>query len=371
MKYISALALALLVSLVVQAQEEEINVAGLVFLDYGGDLPADLLSSKSVVLVGTPAKAGESIREDWKPLVEEAHPDFHSAGVDAVGYYFYEDVIAGPDSRRSFSETWVKRGIRYVIVLSKVEVSVGKKPSIRYVVMVTAFNQNSSIMSNGQQAWKSQGKNLGKVLDKFTKSAARLNNKTLLTNGSPEYFYDVKLIKGQRVLSYFTDLDFGKLAVPNFAIAEIPAKKPGGIINNQVEKQAKFANEQAVSYNSSQEGIMKGYKYEYKYTDPVLSDAELSQAGFMYVLYKLHSSGKSVKRLLDYQVDDDDETYITLKEINGKQPLRYIPADAPIYKFYVKHLKTGNVYLGENWDADETWQEALENCLWNIRKEKK
>ena len=90
MKYISALALALLVSLDVQAQEEEINVAGLVFLDYGGDLPADLLSSKSVVLVGTPAKAGESIREDWKPLVEEAHPDFHSAGVDAVGYYFYE-----------------------------------------------------------------------------------------------------------------------------------------------------------------------------------------------------------------------------------------------------------------------------------------
>lgn len=371
MKYISALVLGLLVTLVVHAQEEEINVAGLVFLDYGNGLPADLLSSKSVVLVGTPAKAGESIREDWKPLVEEAHPEFNAAGIDAVAYYFYEDVIAGPDSRRAFSQSWVRRGIKYVIVLSKVEVSLGKKPSIRYVVMITPFNQLSTIMSNGQKAWKSQGKDLGKVLDKVTKSAARLDSKTLLTNGSPEYFYDVNLIKGQRVQSYFTDLDFGKMAVPNFAIAEIPANKPGGVINNQVEKQAKFANGQASSYNGEQEGIMKGYKYEYKYTDPALSDAELSQAGFMFVLYKLHSSGKSVKRLLDYQVDDDDETYMTVKEINGKQTLRYIPADAPIYKFYVKHLKTGNVYLGKNWDADETWQEALESCLWNIRKEKK
>ena len=108
MKYISTLLLTLLITLAVQAQEEEVNVAGLVFLNYGGELPDDLLASKSVVLVGTPAKAGESIREDWKPLVEEAHPEFNAAGIDAVGYYYYEDVIAGPDSRRAFSDSWGK-----------------------------------------------------------------------------------------------------------------------------------------------------------------------------------------------------------------------------------------------------------------------
>jgi hypothetical protein len=362
----------MLVGATVLAQEEEINVAGLVFLDYQNDLPADLLGSKAIVLVGTPAKANESIREDWQPLVEQAHPEFNKAGIDAVAYYFYEDVIAGPDSRKAFAASWQKREIKYVIVLSKVQVSIKKKPSIRYVVMVTAFNKNSSIMSNGQTAWKAQGKDLGKVLDKVTKAAARLDKKTLLTNATPEYFYDVKMIRGQRVKSYFTDLDFGKLAVPSFQIAEIPASKPGGVINNQVEKQANRANEQAAAYNNELANIMKnGYRFEYAFTDPALTDAELMNSGYMYALYKLHSSGKAVKRLLDYPVSDDDDNYITLKEIKGKQTLRYIPAAAPIYKYYIKHLKTGNVYLGENWDADESWQEALDNCLWNIRREKK
>ena len=370
MKYISLFVIALLVGTNVTAQEEEINVAGLVFLDYQNNLPGDLLGSKTVVLVGTPAKANESIREDWKPLVEQAHPEFNKAGIDAVGYYYYEDVIAGTDSRRAFSANWKKREIKYVIVLSKVQVSIKKKPSIRYVVMVTEFDQNSSIMSDGQVAWKAQGKDLGKVLDKVSKSAARLDKKTLLTNGSPEYFDDVKMIRGQRVKSYFTDLDFGKLAVPAFQIAEIPANKPGGVINNQVEKQANHANEQAATYNNQMTNIMKGYQYEYAMTDPALTDSELMSSGYMYALYKLHSSGKAVKRLLNYSVRDDDDNYMTLKEIKGKQTLRYIPADAPIYKYYVKHLKTGNVYLGENWDADETWQEALKNCFWNIRKEK-
>lgn len=351
-------------------QEEEINVAGIVFLDYQSNMPDDFLGEKTVVLVGTPPIPGQSIRQDYKEMVAEAHIEFYRAGIDAVGYYNYEDVIAGPESRRAFSEAWKKREIKYIMVLSKVNVTLKNKPSERYVIMATKFNEQPSLMSDGQVAWKAQGKNLDAALKKMSRDAARIGGKTVLTNIDPEYFYDVPMVRGQHVETYFTDLDFGKMAVPKFEIVEIPANHPGGIINNQVEKQAEEANVQAARNNQELEEIMKNYKFRYEFTDPSLTDEDLIKQGFMYVMYSLKTSGKAIQRLLDYQVDEEEETYMTVTEVNGKPTLRYIPADAPVYKYYIKHLRTGNVYLGKTWDADETWQDALKNCLRTINKEK-
>lgn len=351
-------------------QEEEINVAGLVFLDYKSSMPADFLGSKTVVLVGTPPIPGQSIRQDYKEMVAESHIEFYRAGIDAVGYYNYEDVIAGPESRKAFSESWKKREIEYVMVLSKVNVSIKNKPSERFVIMATKFNNLPSLMSDGQEAWKVQGKKLDAALKKMAKDAARIGGKTVLTNIDPEYFYDAPMVRGQHVETYFTDLDFGKMAVPQFEIVEIPSNRPGGVINNQVEKQATSANEKSAQNNKQLAELIKNYKFRYELTDPSLTDEDLIKQGFMYVMYNLRTSGKSIKRLLDYDVSDDDETYMTVTEVKGKPTLRYIPADAPVYKYYIKHLRTGNVYLGKTWDADETWQDALKNALRTINDEK-
>ena len=350
--------------------EEEINVAGLVFLNYQSSMPTDFLGAKTVVMVGTPPIPGKSIREDYTEMVKESHIEFYRAGIDALGYYNYEDVIAGPESRNAFSAAWKKREIDYVMVLSKVNVTIKKKPSVRYVIMATKFNGEASIMSDGQVAWKTQGKTLEAALKKMAKDAARVGGKTVLTNIDPEFFNDAPMVKGQHVETYFTDLDFGKMAVPKFATVEVPANKPGGIINNNVEKQVIASNENAAKNNTQLEQLIKDYKFRYELTDPALTDKELIAQGFMYVMYRLRTSGKSIKRLLDYQVSDDDETYMTVTEVKGKPTLRYIPADAPVYKYYIKHLRTGNVYLGKTWDADETWQDALKNCLRTINDEK-
>ena len=48
--------------------------------------------------------------------------------------------------------------------------------------------------------------------------------------------------------------------------------------------------------------------------------------------------------------------------------MRYIPIKAPVYKYYFRNLKTGTIYIGKSWDADETWQEALKNMLFNINQ---
>ena len=51
------------------------------------------------------------------------------------------------------------------------------------------------------------------------------------------------------------------------------------------------------------------------------------------------------------------------KKPDGTITLRTIPVEAPVYKFYIKNLLRNEVYVGESWDADETWQEALDNYL--------
>jgi hypothetical protein len=34
-----------------------------------------------------------------------------------------------------------------------------------------------------------------------------------------------------------------------------------------------------------------------------------------------------------------------------------------VYKYYVKHINSGDIYLGEQWDGDDTWQDALFNHI--------
>ncbi len=351
------------------AQEEEINVAGLVLLKYQNNLPDNMLSTKTVVLVSTPNKPGESIPEDFKPLAEEAHPVLAKAGIDAVGYYFYDDVYSGPEVRAAFARSWQQREIKNLLLIVKSELN--KKGNMVYLLLATPFNGQPSLMTEGQTAWKTTSKSLKKALEKLARAANKQTSNNLLIAEVPEYFNDVPLIKGQRVESYYTDLKLGKLAVPKFASGQLPGKRPGGLVNTAVSNWRQQAAEQSVRFNAELEQIMDEYPFQYGLVEPESSEEELLKAGYTYVLYNIHTAGISVRRLLNYPVDEEEEYYITPKVVNGKPTMRYIPIKAPVYKYYIKNLKTGNVYLGKQWDADETWQEALRNTIANIKRELK
>ncbi|HHL52592.1 MAG TPA: hypothetical protein ENJ39_04390 [Flammeovirgaceae bacterium] len=351
------------------AQEEEINVAGLVLLKYQNNLPDNMLSTKTVVLISTPNKPGESIPEDFKPLAEEAHPVLAKAGIDAVGYYFYDDVYSGPEVRAAFARSWQQREIKNLLLIVKSELN--KKGNMVYLLLATPFNGQSSLMTEGQTAWKTTSKSLKKALEKLARAANKQTSNNLLIAEVPEYFNDVPLIKGQRVESYYTDLKLGKLAVPKFASGQLPGKRPGGLVNTAVSNWRHQAAEQSVRFNAELEQIMGEYPFQYGLVEPESSEEELLKAGYTYVLYNIHTAGISVRRLLNYPVDEEEEYYITPKVVKGKPTMRYIPIKAPVYKYYIKNLKTGNVYLGKQWDADETWQEALRNTIANIKRELK
>ena len=370
MKKLLVIILLAYVGLPAFSQDEEINVAGLVFLKYQASLPDKIQSTKTVVLVSSPNRDGESIPEDWHPLAQQAHPVLTEAGIDPVAYYFYDDVYSGNETRAAFAEAWKKRGIAHILLIMKSELNTNKK-NIRYLLLATAFNGETSLMTEGQPAWKNNGKDFKKVLAKLSRVANKKSSTNLLVAATPEYFNDVKIIKGQRVESYYTDLKLGKLAVPKFATSNLPGKRPGGLVNNLVQGRLEQAEQQANDFNNQLTSIMQGYKFEHGLVEQNTSDKDLMIAGYNYVIRSIRTSGIGVKRLLNYPVDEEEEYYITVKLVNNKPTMRYIPIKAPIYKYYIKNLKTGNVYLGKNWDADETWQESLKNVLYNIGLELK
>jgi len=352
------------------SQDEEINVAGLVFLKYQSSLPEKMLSTKTVVLISSPNRAGESIAEDWHPLAEQAHPVLTESGIDPVAYYFYDDVYSGKEVRAAFAEAWKRRGINHILLILKSELN-GNNKNIRYLLLATAFNGEASLMTAGQPAWKNNGKDFKKVLGKLSRVANRQTSTNLLVSKVPEYFNDVKIFKGQRVETYYTDLKLGKLAVPKFATSNLPGKRPGGLVNNLVKNRLEQAETQANDYNNQLASIMQGYQFEQGLVEQNINDKDLMIAGYNYVIRSIRTSGIGVKRLLNYSVDEEEEYYITVKLVNKKPTMRYIPIKAPVYKYYIKNLKTGNIYLGKNWDADETWQESLKNVLYNINLELK
>jgi len=350
----------------------EVNVVGYKFLDYqSGGLPDDLLKTKSVVFVSVPTVSkSSSERGDWKSFSTEAHTTFKQLGIDPVKYYYMDDVLSGTEVTNSIAGEMKKREISNIIVLSHVRLEINNKDAERYVIVVTPFSGDANFMNNGQVAWKNQDKNFEKVLKALTKNAGKLGPpENLLVNDVPEYFESIDFIRGRRNESFSEDLRIDKLAVPKFEDIYIPQNAPGGMLNNVIKKQAEDYNKLVGGLNSKLDDVFKKYPYEYGITDPKMDEKALRAQGYDYILLRLNTSGESVKTLLGYELDDIMDDYVTVKQTSdGKTIFRSIPKTAPVYKYYIKHIYSGDVYLGTGWDADEFWFEALENHLNNLLK---
>jgi len=68
--------------------------------------------------------------------------------------------------------------------------------------------------------------------------------------------------------------------------------------------------------------------------------------------------------LLGYDMSKGESALVSVTyPDNASAQLKNIPADQPVYKFYFRHIDSGDVFLGTKWDADLTWQQALKNQL--------
>lgn len=350
---------------ILHAQSSGMRQMELKNFDIQPHLPKYLLSRKSVVFIAVPRAANNpNIRADWKKLATEVHRGLKRMKVDAIAYYQIDDLFGSSDANLSYSKEMKKREVKYVIL---VEQSASNSLGVSsYKITVTGFNKKNTFVSDGQKAWQNEGPDLQVVLNGMRKEIVKAEMKlgNYLIPDTPEFFTDTKILKGRRIPTYAKDLKVDMLIVPKFQYYHI----------EDSTKLDEAAIQKVVDYNQSIDiknqklaSIMATYPWKFEYSESS-DDEAIYRQGYQYVLLPIEGSGKTVKELLNFEVNAYETAYVTIKYTEIGTTLLRLPVDAVVTKYYVKHVHTHDVYVGSKWDADLTWEEALENFIYHLKE---
>ncbi len=290
----------------------------------GSELPAELQSTRSAVFLKFSSGEANGTRLEWNPLIEELHENLVSMHIDAVAYYYWQDLNAGFDATESYMEVLRAREINQVILLSMV--------NMQYQIYIIPTDDHPGLLSKESPSWHTSSSSLEGAIEILAVAVRRtgLEVANLLIAESSELFVDTRIFSKNRFESFQPDLKLDKLAAPLFN-----AKDPDKI---------------ETSEDVALESIMHThYPFKYELVSSSMTEDLMKKAGFHYVLRFLSAEESTVKMLLDY-------TY------------QMSSPSKPVYKFYMKHLITGDIYLGNAWDGQVSWQEALNVHLTDMKK---
>ncbi len=287
----------------------------------GETVPVDLLAARSVVL-------HDYIFEEEE--LETIQKSFQQTGIDAVLYYSNDIIFAGRDVTPVLVNYLTSREIKFLIFF--------EKSSGSYTMTITAFNNKGDFVDAGQPAWRIKHNNLKEMLGYVYGTALNSQKKkNFLINDLPEVGEVPNIIKGRRAEFFSLDMKVDKLAVPKFG-------------NETMDKEL-------------DEFLKANYISAYLLTDSKTEEKDLRKQGLPYVLCYVHTRNAAAKQILGYDMTKSESALASVTYPNGALQLKTIPSETPVYKFYLRHLDSGNVYLGTKWDADVTWQEALRNHI--------
>lgn len=298
-------------------------------LELSNRVPDELLAKRSCVFYAS------SITNEELETVQNS---FQGTGIDAVAYFKSELVFAGVDVTQKIVENLAKREIAFIILITKKENA--------FSFTFTTFNGNNEFVNQGQQGWEVTDGNLKEALLSIYRSTVNSQPiKNFLINSYPEKDFLINIIEGRRSDFFAIDLKVDHLAVPWF----------GDTSNDSLLVQI----------------FKENYPFTYGMSDLQMDKKELRNKGFHYVLCYVHTEGSIAKEILGYPNTAAESAITSVTYPNGSLQLKTLPAEKPVYKFYVKHIESGNVFLGTKWDADVTWQEALRNHIKGFKAELK
>ena len=295
-------------------------------LNAGQILPEKLLSTRSVVFYPHTMTLKE---------LDQIQAYFQRTGIDAVVYIEGDFLAAGRDPSVALAEYLNAREISHIIIFQKSE---------EYKVFITGYNNLATLFEPGQSAWHKSDRSLESLLQSLFRTAnnSSLARENMLINEFPEVAMPLNIFKGRRSDFFAIDLKVDPLAIP------------------------KFGDE---AMDRELEEIMKLYPYKYKLTEPGLSEAQIRQDGSYYVLRFVYARDKAAQNLLGYDGTRSQSAIVSVTYPEDKPELKNIPANTMVYKFYFKHIDSGNIFLGTKWDADLTWQQALINQIKSFKAE--
>lgn len=332
------------------------------------EFPSDLLSTRSVVLVRVPPRPTTyNERREWKPMAEYVHKTITRLGIDPVAYYYLDDIRSGSDATSTYVNFLKRREIKNVVVLQAAKRSDQGGTKIHYSITIAPFSGNENLMAHGRGIWRYQSLELDEVLKELRRTLLKqkLARSNHLMTELPEFFSTASVIKGNRFEAYLSDLKILPLGVSLFR--KLPLL-PEGETNPQDLEFIQRYNQEMDRRNERLKTIMDKYPFEFFLLDSEDPEKEISKRGYQHILRFLNTTGYSIKTMLDYNPDANETDYITIKKRNGAVSLLQYPVNAPVYKYYVKHIATGDVYLGAEWDADTSWDQALLNYIESLKE---
>ena len=296
-------------------------------LNLQGALPEKLLSTRSAGFY--------DYRLTTKELAE-VQLAFQKTGIDAIIYFEIDKLFASSDVTKAFGDYLLKREIVNLIFIEKNDQG--------YRISITPFSAKENVIEPKQAAWSITNRLLTEALKRlYTTAANQQKKQNLLINDAPETDAKIDAILGKRNEFFAADLKVDPLAVP---------KTGDPAIDKELE-----------------EIFKNNYPLKFKMTEPGIPEKELRRQGQLYVLGCIYARGSVTKELLGYDMTKSESALLSLTFQDGQQQLKNIPSNTPVFKFYFKHIDSGNVFLGTKWDADITWQQALLNHIRGMKAE--
>ncbi len=321
-------------------------------------LPETLISGRTVVMINTGTE--QLISGAWKEKATELHDYLGNVKVDAVAYFYWQDFKAGRTATANFISLLNTRQIQNVVLFDYFPDTTRSD----YAIKITPYSADEPLFKAGQSAWMIEGNELKDMVRILGQDIIRaeIPYQNFLISDYPEFFDDTQLLAKRRFPVYSTDIRIEKLAVPLFDSIEI--KKPETIPAN-IRQEIEDYNRKVASNNRELKELMASYPYKYELL-PYREDGRFYFSnGFQFLLMGVHARGITLRKMLDYELSRNETHYISVHTVNDKPVAVKYPIDQPVHKYYIQHTISGNVYIGDQWDAGANWQEGLKNYIDN------
>ena len=249
------------------------------------------------------------------------------------------------------------RGIKNILFLSELSGS--------YQIIVAPFNGKETLVDYGIEVFGVKDSQLLQVLLETGREIRRSNykNENFLIPAKPNFSSGLSIVEKSLLKNYPGILRRSKLSVERFATLPIPTGA-----SSETLQLVDAYNQKAELKNIELDSIMKKYPYDYELIDP-MDDKDLLRSRRQFVLRSISGQAKTLRQMLDYNITQGETDFVSIIPIMPDQTkAKPIPKDAIVTKFYVRQNISKNIHVGE-WDADTSWQAALNNMIGNLIQE--